>query len=343
MPHPTAHRQHTEAAQQTDDLSYLRDGVEVLAACLSDLHLSHRPPLARSCEEDWYRVQHYYLAQVERIRSQYNVPCLLAGDIFHSWKEPSECVNFALKRLPRECLGIPGQHDLPYHRYDDIDRTPYWTLVASKRLVNLVPWEDYVLRPHGKAYLRIAAFPWGIPLRAADRPRGGNDVLVALAHKYVWADGKTCYPGAEDKDKVESLARVGVFQGYDALVFGDNHKGFLVGGGAKGPTVYNCGTFIRRRADEYNFSPRVGLLLADGNIEVLPLDTTRDVFLGAVEELQKGAPGDLQAFIGGLEALEDSGANFREAVERAMEAAGTRASVRNIVLESIEKAGDHGD
>src|SRR5574340_1610341 len=81
------------------------DGSPCVAILCSDIHLSHRPPLARACEDDWYGVQAGYLQQVFTLagdvgkpRGMRGVPIVIAGDIFDKPQPPVELVNFALRQ-----------------------------------------------------------------------------------------------------------------------------------------------------------------------------------------------------------------------------------------------------
>lgn len=303
---------------------------------MSDVHLSHKPPLARSCEKDWYEVQARYLEQVEKIRAEHDAVCLIAGDLFHSWREPSECVNFAMKHLPKNCYAIPGQHDLPYHRYENIKQTPYWTLVQAGVIENIPVDEWRLIRSN----IRVHAFPWGFPITPPAEPDDGIAIQVALVHKYIWRDATNCYHGASVDSSVDSLATRGDFKGYHALFFGDNHSGFIAGGGAKGPTIFNCGTLIRRRSDEYAYTPRVGLLKSDGSIEAHFLDVNDDKFIPAADNTSLYTSmrqhTGMKEFIEGLERLENSGINFVDTIKREMIKQKLSGAEQAIILHVLE-------
>ena len=91
--------------------------VHPIAVAISDVHLSHTPPPARSEEPDWYEAMRRPLKQVEYIARRNEVPIICAGDLFHRWWSPPPLVNFAIKTCPK-MFAIPGQHDLQYHQYN---------------------------------------------------------------------------------------------------------------------------------------------------------------------------------------------------------------------------------
>ena len=122
-------------------------------------------------------------------------------------------------------------------------------------------------------------------------------------------------------------------QGYDAVVIGDNHKGWKVG------NVLNCGTFIRRKADEWNYKPAVGLLYPDGRIKRHYLDIGNDRTLTTPDGDGDDAASlaGLSDFIGELQALGDSAIDFTEAVKQYLESNKVEDGVRQVILQSLER------
>src|SRR5690242_10190233 len=101
----------------------------LVAVAIADIHLSVDPPRFRSVEENWLEVQKKYLEQVFSItwNNGVPVPLLIAGDIFDRAAPTPEIINFALdvfgKSRASYIYAIPGNHDLPNHRYEEMDRS----------------------------------------------------------------------------------------------------------------------------------------------------------------------------------------------------------------------------
>lgn len=253
-----------------------------IAVLCGDLHFSHTPPVARAeTRKEWYAVQEGYCEQLNSIAN--GLPIICAGDVVHSWDQPHELTHHLSSVMP-VIHSIPGQHDLPQHSLADIHRSAYWTLVWSGRIVNL----RSELGPRGKPESKIDgmlifAFPWGERLqkpRIKDREiYTKKDVLfLAVAHQYVWTNHKNCYPTAKEESNIHSIGN-DVMASYDAILTGDNHKSFVYNYNPEdegGTWLMNCGTFMRRRADERNHKPHVGVLWTDGRIERKYLDTSGD-------------------------------------------------------------------
>lgn len=192
-------------------------------------------------------------------------PVFIAGDIVHRWNEPVELVNFLLNHMP-EAYAIPGNHDLPFHNYKDIDKSAYWTLVQAGKIRHMEP-NTRVRVTDFPSPTWVRAFPFGSePEPLTDAIQGHYN--IALVHHYVWEEGHA-FPGCPQEDHVTHMRER--LKGYSAAFFGDNHKGFYSGYKAlskgKDMPIINCGAFIRRKSDDMEYDPSVYLLRLSGRIE----------------------------------------------------------------------------
>lgn len=284
-----------------------------LAILLSDIHLSHRAPVARSEEPDWYAAMARPLKQVRRLsRELGGVAVVAAGDIFHKWNSPPELINFALRHLPDEMYCVPGQHDLPLHVLEDKDKSAYGVLVRAGKIIDLNPSKPLEVGVDG---LVLHAFPWNVtitPCPSAFVKQGR--INLAVAHAYIWRSKETGYPGADPEKRVGSYQKA--LRGYDAAVFGDNHKGFKFVL-EHGCVVFNHGTFYRRTSDEINWKPRVGVLFDDGRVEDYFLATEEDRMLAAADpRLVVEDDHTLGEFVKELNQLGGEGLNFETALDQ---------------------------
>src|SRR5690606_2165772 len=55
---------------------------KVRALLVADIHLSHRPPIARAAEPDWYAAMERQLFQLRYLSDHYRAPVICAGDVF---------------------------------------------------------------------------------------------------------------------------------------------------------------------------------------------------------------------------------------------------------------------
>jgi len=329
---------------------------EVIAILCADIHLQAQPPIWRSAEPDWYEAMQRPLDEIKALQKQTgrNCPVLCAGDIFDKWygavgKQSSELINWALKHLPDHMYCIPGQHDLPDHNYEQIWRSAYSTLVRAGKIKDIQFGLEEIVELGGGRYgqglldngevctddIRVYGFPYGLPLRPLEN-RNKRHFHIALAHEYIWMTGHS-YPGAPKeghlKTKVSKIKNQ-MWNGYDVVVYGDNHKGFL--GYLATTAIFNCGTLMRRASDEIDYKPRVGLLYEDGTIKPHYLDTSKDKYIEKVEDAPLEEM-DMSEFIEELKKLGETGLEFTKRVERFFKKNKTRKVVRNIIRKGMEE------
>lgn len=303
---------------------------KVIAILCSDLHLSHRPPSARSGEEDWYEVMRRQLIELGGLKDKYCCPIIVAGDVFDKYNSPPELMNFALAYLP-DIYCVPGQHDLYQHNLDEMDKSAYHTLVMVGRIVHLpTPYAD-LITGGGKEQrgLVLHGFPWGVEITSLENP-DPDRIHLAVIHKYCWTKNHG-YPGAPEDNKLGAFRKQ--LKGYDAAVFGDNHMGFLAVSGDC--TVLNAGTFYRRHQDEKGYKPHVGLLHEDGSITLHYMDVSQDKFIEENEPIIEHEM-NMDGFLEELEELSSDPLDFREALRHYVEHKGVSSEVGKIVLGSME-------
>lgn len=299
--------------------------MDVVAILAADLHLSLKPPVARSVESDWLNAQRRPLEQIQVLIDIHHCPLLVAGDLFDRWNAPAELINWALKWLP-DCHAIAGNHDLPNHDLKSMRRSAYGVLVQAGKVTNVPPGKPVEIdRGHP---IRLHGFPCGVPVRPLAEP---HDLLieVALVHEYLWVKG-TGHVGARPEQRLK--ARRKQFAGYDAAVVGDNHVPFDVNGP---PWIMNCGAVQRRRADEIDFKPSVGLLMSDGTVKRHWLDCHKDKFV-TPDELTTVAGGDVSGFVDELGSLADAGLDFEAALRKMVADERLREGVKAKVLEALD-------
>jgi hypothetical protein len=252
-------------------------------------------------------------------------PIICAGDLFDRWNVEPELINFALKHLPDGMICVPGQHDLPNHRLDQVHRSGYGVLVEAGKIRCIA---GKVTGNLGNGFV-AHGFGWGQDIQ----PYLKKDTLhhLAVVHQYIWTVGNS-YVGAPMESHLSSLMKK--LKGYQVATFGDNHQKFLKKL-KTGTTVFNCGGFIRRKSDEMDYHPAVGILMDDGSIREHLLDTSADKFHENTRA-KEDVPVNMKEFIDGLEALGEHGLNFREAVENYLHDQKINEQTKRIILQALD-------
>jgi DNA repair exonuclease SbcCD nuclease subunit len=274
---------------------------------------------------------------------------VIAGDLFDKPNAPPELIRFAFKYLPREVYAVPGNHDLPFHRYADMHKSAYGVLVQAERIENLEPGQCRTFVPkHSNARaVTLYGFPWGSGITPPDgKPKEVFDgenyrpgMHVAVVHDYCWIEGRT-YDGYDYKEGRfhHALSWSENLAGYRTAIYGDNHIPFTYGHIRQaGPiTIYNCGTFIRRKQDERHLRPGVGLVRADGSVDRIEFDTSKDKFVDA-EDTAADVSGVAGEFVRELREAAAEGVDFVESLLRRVKQPDVRKAVRRVVLEAVQK------
>ena len=265
---------------------------------LSDIHLSSKPPLARSDEPDWQQAMLRSINQLKDLQQERQCDIICAGDVFDKWNPNPALINFAIANLPH-MYAIPGQHDLPNHRYDDIKQSAYWTLVEAGIITNLDPQQPHQIGDQ----TTVHAFPWGFDLKPCEADDDKLHVLVA--HRFLWIKSHG-YVHAPTENRLAAIREI--VSTYDIAHFGDNHQGFLIKLGEM--VVINTGTFFLRKADEKNYRPRVGILDESGQVRNHYLDVTEDILLETTTTNQTETDFQLDSFLAELQQLESDPLDF---------------------------------
>ncbi len=313
----------------------MRSTDKVIAIFAADIHLSHKPPVWRSAEPDWYWAMQRPLNEIADLQKIFECPVIYAGDIFDRWNSPPELINFAIKHLPKG-YAIPGQHDLPLHNMEDIEKSAYWTLYKAGVLKHISPkcvGTEIGFPKYPNSLIDVHAFPFGFPIQ--ENKRKNNLIQIALVHEYVWIKDAS-YPNAPKEKKIDyTKNKKGRIKGYDIIVYGDNHKGFWVG--FEDAQILNCGTLMRRKSDEVDYQPQIGLLLDSGKMISHKLDISQDQHLESMENVNEDEKIDLSDFIEELELLGDTALDFQEAMKQYFESNKTKKAVKKILLKAMEK------
>lgn len=216
------------------------------------------------------------LSLISNAVQELDVPVLIPGDIFDRWNAPPEAVNLAIRCLPKGCYAIPGQHDLPYHRYEDRKRSAYWTLVEAGTLIDLEGVRTVYRSPDGERSLstplHLHPFPWGKEVEANEwKPDGG--IHIALVHAYLWSSDADRHPQADVKDQALSKWQGRCWDGYHVCLYGDNHvtwvERFRGRGGPERLTVVNHGSLSNRTIDQKGRTRYASVILSDGSVKMV--------------------------------------------------------------------------
>lgn len=303
------------------------DSKSVIGIFCSDIHLSLKAPISRIEEPDWFMAMKRPLDQLKALKKELDCPIFFAGDLFDRWNSSPELINFAIKNVP-PMFAVPGQHDLPLHNYHNIKKSAYWTLVEAGIVENVVPGEVVHL---AHSNIDLYGFPWGFPIHPLSEEDQSDSMKIAIVHHYIWISDHN-YPGAPKEDKLTKTRKD--MKGFNVVAFGDNHIGFM---SKRGNTqIFNCGGFMRRKADQFYYKPQIGILWNDGTVEPHYLDCKFEKMEPVVPTIDPGEDMELQQFLKDLAALEETHLDFKDAMKRAFSKIKPNKEIREMILEAME-------
>ncbi len=307
---------------------------KALAILTADWHIRESIPTCRT--DNFYQTQKRKLEWIAGLSHEYEIPVILAGDLFHKWKTSPQLESLAIQILD-DCFGhgygnvfcIPGNHDLPNHSVKEIKRSSYFVVYKSNVLAN--DWfGDRILFSDLYPTLKsvIYSFAFGQEIENVEREDGVLKICVAHQLTYdskkPWADCKA--------DSAKSLLKK--YDGYDLIVVGDNHQSFVTE--YEGRLLVNPGCITRQTGAFVNFKPSVYIWYSDNTVERKYIPIEKEVInrdhLKKVEERNE----KLDAFVETLKDNKDIDLNFIENLKKYVDSNDIKDKIVNKLWEHVE-------
>lgn len=313
----------------------------VVGIAVADLHLWQHAPIARSAEPDWVEAMLRPLREINTLSQLFGVPALCAGDIFDRPNPHIAVVNFAIHHLP-QMIAIPGQHDLPYHSHEFIAESAYRTLElaqaidtppAAQSLSYIVNNEEY-----GVATVNVMGAGWEQSWPSFPVASGGGEVNVMLCHQYVYNGRKTHYPGPPKSGSLSKIQNRLKKRGADVGIFGDNHIRWQ--SNAKGVSVWNCGSMMRRNSDQVKHKPWVGLVLVSGAVVPYELNCDDDKWVDEREIVEELAEMDIGPILEAIAQASSEDTPFEDACKMYCDKHEIEPNVRRLIMDAVGMGGE---
>ena len=292
------------------------------AIFISDLHLRGDQPICRT--DNFWESQNKKYQFVKTLQKKYQCSVLISGDVFHHWKASPFLLSWAIEYLPDNIIAIPGQHDLPQHSIELINKSGLFVLEKAGKIKILLEGETINI---GNSIL-VYGFPYGSKLQ--EIKEDPSFTKIAMCHTLTWI--KTLpFPGCEVKDGVGLLKKL---KGFNTILVGDNHQSFVVEKDNR--ILISPGSVMRMTADQINHKPRVYLWYAKTNtVEPVYLPIKDNVISRKHIERKEQRDGRIDAFISQLDSEWEAAVSFEENLKRFFSANEVRKSVKDIVMNSI--------
>lgn len=221
----------------------------------ADWHIRGEAPRCR-VDEDWLASQAYDIQSVMDVAKEQQVDAIcIIGDLHHQSVIATEALNMLLAELARAPCPVwilPGNHDLPYHAYEQLKKSSLG--IVLKQYPELCT----------DAFGKWDAYPFG-----KDAP---GQAPLRFVHRLVFPNA-AARPIEDCGQTAEDIAAE--FPGNRVILCGDYHHQFDVTL-PDGRRVVNPGCLNVQAADMEGYQPQVGVLYMSGdhsyiNIEWHPL------------------------------------------------------------------------
>ena len=246
---------------------------KVLAILCADLHIRSDKPVCR--KDDYLVAQQQKLSFIKDLVITNGCPLIVAGDVFHTAKSSPYVEKIALDFfIGMDCIVIPGQHDLPYHRLSHVNQGSYGVLATLNNVEGKIKFH----------YTELG--DWMVVTL--------QGIKIAIAHIFV--------PKPNDKQDFAIIGKD--YDGYvhkwkqlnvDLVVTGDNHKSFIVQN--RSYIHINPGSMMRMTASQENHKPMVVKVYTDLTTEIVYLPIMEGVIDRTYVDKDYQREDRLQAFV----------------------------------------------
>jgi hypothetical protein len=147
----------------------------------ADWHIRRDRPRCR-LDEDWIETQRQTIRFVVECARDWKAELVIVGDLFHTPQQPAEIINMVideLNRCPKVPYIFPGNHDLPYHSEEYLDKCSLGILLRKFRDGREFPDDSIKL-------LHELIFPPNTPLPPNVQARSAEDVLKEFPEPWVF-------------------------------------------------------------------------------------------------------------------------------------------------------------
>lgn len=275
----------------------------------SDWHLRESIPICRT--DNYWKAMWRKIDSIAELQRKNDCVVLHAGDFYDHWKPSPFLLRTTIKHIPDQFYTLYGQHDLPQHNLQLVDKCGINVLEIANR-INVLDGAH-----------------WGQTPSVSMRIKGRK---ILVWHKFNY-QGKRPWPGCTAPTANKLLRD---YPEYDVILTGDNHQSFYEKQG--NGLVVNPGSIMRMDADQHKQKPCVFLWYAKENIvvqHILPHEP--GVITREHIERTKQREIRIDAYISKLKSDWKASLSFKQNLERFKE----ENHIPTKVIEIIYKAMDY--
>lgn len=269
------------------------------AILCADLHFRDDQPICRT--DDFFETQIRKMRWLRELAHEQDCPVICSGDYFHHWKPSPQLLSACIAYMPF-VITIPGNHDLPQHNINLIEKSGLWTLEkAGKVAITQIKLGEIAM------------------VQYEECPK------IGVIHKLINHPQST----TTAKNILKKYPE------YNLILSGDNHQTFEASIGNR--WLINPGSFSRQTADQINHKPCVYLWYsAEMHFDAVEVPIINVVI--STKHLKEKKEKDLRIdkFTERLKEGYNISASFKENMKAYFENNMTRKGVKEMVYELME-------
>ena len=268
--------------------------------------------------------------------NELDAPVIHSGDLFDRGRPVhSQMLEITLIRilqgLTQPFLVVPGNHDLPYHTMEMLQRSSFGVLQVAGVIQN-VDQEPWLFENKPSSFtdcVRVDGFGWE---QSIGPPHRSADFNIAVLHEMVLDDADAAnghIPGLAGQKLLED------YPYYDLIVTGHNHQRFIKR--VDDRTLVNPGSMMRETVDQIEYEPSIVVFDTETRetvVEKIPIEPGVISAVHRDERLQKDER--ILAFIESMKTGYEVGMSIRKNLERHFAVNTVSEAVEHIVWECLD-------
>lgn len=289
----------------------------------ADWHIRATMPRCRK-DKDWIETQRNALGQIVKISKEKSAPVIVVGDIFHSNIDTSfECIQMVQQTADKlgELYILAGNHDLPYHNSENIEKSAIGVLLNSH---NIFPIKQYF----EKLYYENNDDTYNYSAVNFDE-EDNKSAEIIFKHTLTLPEKNPII----DCETPESLKKK--FPNAKWIFTGDYHKSFTAT--SKDCTVVNPGCLLRQASDFKNY--QCGVFYVDTEkdiVEFIPIIDEEELVDDSNILIQNERQERIDDFVSKLRHSKISTLDFVENVKKVVKENKLSEELKDIIYELME-------
>lgn len=289
----------------------------------ADWHIRATRPRCR-IDENWMETQKKALKQIVKISKDRKAPVFVVGDLFHSNSDTSfECIQIVQQVADElgELYILPGNHDLPYHSSENIEKSAIGVLLNSNN-IRLIKTFNWLNEDGYKESLSASNF---------DEPDNVKAKNV-FKHILVFPDKKSIPPDVDAPIAKDLLSE---FPNAKYIFTGDYHHDFHYE--KNGRHVINPGCLLRQASDMKDYQCGVYYVdTEDEIVEFIPIIDNEEFVDDSYILKQEEREQRIEDFVDKLKDTKNVSLDFVDNVQKAIKANNLDDNMINVLEELLE-------